>query len=1184
MNSEDDHRSSFKSIVHIFVRIAMALCKAPQQQTFMFHQVGSAPLPIVQHSRIMRPTATFLSASFFLASGVFSFSASAQGYRTELISHTTVAMTTGDLDGDGDVDIISGGIFNLVWNENNGDGTFERNTISLDVQEAQCVVMVDLDQDGHQDLVVADMAANRILYFRNLGDNTFDRFFLATGTTGTAGIAVADLDGDGDLDIVCAASTGNKIFWLRNDGGFNFTSITIASGMTGATHVVVNDFDGDGDPDIAAGMQTAGAMRLFRNEGNANFTNILLGNISTPRRLVQQDVDQDGDIDLLYAGTGGVGYFRNDGGTFVQQSLFTYSGVRGVAMADMNGDGYNDLLYADYTENDMRLSNYNTATGSFLGGSIALDTDFDYASMIMAADLNGDGLMDAVCGSSFDIRVYINNGNDTYTNRRLNRYLGGARGVCHGDLDNDGDIDMMAVGGLFMNWYKNDGTGKMTANVVREGLGRIEVSGAIYLAAADMDGDGDMDVVLSERLGNRISWIENLGGGNFAKHSVSFLSDAYGCEPVDFDGDGDMDVLGSSLNGGGVYWFENDGNQNFTQRLINSSYASPYEVRAFDYDNDGDMDVVSACYSNLDVTGKVILFRNMGNGTFQAQTVDAAAPGTTSVQWVDLDGDGDMDIVASLGGNSRLKWYENNGESIPSFTGHVMAYGVQNATYMMATDLDGDGDIDLIASALNARSTLWFENDGNQVFTRHDLARNISNSRIVGAGDIDGDGVPEIYATCMTTDAVHLYHHTGLAPEPVQGPTPTACHDLFISELVHQPGDAALALEIYNPRSVPVDLSGYALRFYPNGQHHYDASMLVGIIPAGGTHVVVAPNYDTDINTYADQITNIWFDGSEAIVLANGDVPIDVIGKVGEAFDDGDYWFNNGVGTFYTVLVRKPTISHGDSNGMDAFLPDEEWIAYAVDDYSHLNSHVSPCTSVCTPSVSITATTLEVCHGDQATFTATPSSGGTAPIYRWTMNGIVVGGSGPSYTSPPLSADATVQCAITSNSSCAPATAVSGNSITITLVPAPAPVASSIGAVLSASPVPNATYQWYLEGDPISGATEQEYTATQNGNYTVVATVEDCASELSNVLPFFTTNIAGVHIDYGFSLFPNPTEGLLNIRTDRPVERVELWNALGELVLSTHESMLDLSSSAAGVYSVAITAGGERRVLRVVLH
>lgn len=1136
-----------------------------------------AALPNTMRTNITLRTALVLAPILCV------LAASAQGYRTELISHTTLSMTTGDLDGDGDVDIISGGIFNLVWNENNGDGTFERRTISLDAQEAQCVLLEDLDQDGHQDILVADMAANRILYYRNDGSNGFDRFFLFNGTSGTASIAVADLDNDGDLDVACAAFTGNKVFWLRNEGGLAFTAVDIATGMTGAAHVLVHDYDGDGDMDVVAAMQTAGAIRLFRNDGSGTFTNELLSTTSTPRRLVQEDIDQDGDMDLLYAGSGGMGYFRNNAGTFVQQIIYTYSGARGIGVADMDGDGYKDLLYADHDENDMEINKYSPTNGTFTGGGLTLDTDFDNASMISAADVNGDGLLDAVCGSSFDIRVYINNGDNTFSRRPLNRYLGAARGVCHGDFDNDGDTDMMAVGGLFMDWYENDGTGKLEARIMREGIARIQVSNGIYLAAADMDGDGDMDAVLSERLGDRISWIENLGSGNFAKHSVSFLNNAYGCEPVDFDGDGDMDVLASSLNDGNVYWYENDGNQSFTQHTVDVGYPAPYEVRAYDYDNDGDMDVLSACYSNLDVIGKVVLFRNTGGGNFQAQVVDASAPNTTSVCWVDLDGDGDVDILSTMSDSDQVVWYESDGASFPSFTEHVLAYGVRNVTYAVAEDLDGDGDMDVVTSALDDRSTDWFENDGNQVFTRHQLARNIRNPQIVGTGDIDGDGIPEIYASSTETDAVHLYHRTGIVVVPVDGPEPTACHDLFISELVHQPGDVALALEIYNPRSVPVDLTGYALRFYPNGEQQYDGSMLTGIIPAGGTHVVVAPNYDTDIIDYADQVTNIWFDGSDAIVLVNGDVPIDVIGKVGESFGDGDYWFNNGVGTFNTVLVRKPTIDHGDANGTDEFLPDVEWVAYEVDDYTHLGSHVSPCTSVCTPAVIISANALEVCPGEQVTFTATPTAGGTAPTYQWTLNGAAVGGAGANYTTPVLTADATVQCAITSNAACAPATAVTGNSITITLVPAPAPVASSSGATLSASPVPNATYQWYLDGAPIPGATEQNYTAEENGNYTVVAIVHDCASDPSNVLPYFTTDIGTVGTQ-GIALFPNPTEGRLTIRTEKVIERVEVRNALGALVLSTKDAVLDLGGVAPGVYHVVVIAGGQLMVERVVVR
>ena len=438
--------------------------------------------------------------------------ASAQGYTTELISHTTVAMIDGDLDGDGDIDIISGGIRNLVWNENNGDGSFERRTISLSPLEVQCILMVDMDQDGDQDLLLADMAGNSILYARNDGDQNFDLLYLVTATQGTSGIAVGDLDGDGDLDIAGASFTGNRVYWLRNDGGFAFTSQDIVTGLSGVAHVLANDYDADGDIDLAVAVQTGGAYRLMRNNGAGTFTNELLANSSTPRRLVNEDVDQDGDMDIMYAGGGGVGYFRNTNGTFAQQSIFTYFGCRGVGAADMNGDGYKDLLYADYEEDDMSIGWYNTSNGSLIGGGgIVVDNDFDYASMISAADLDGDGDMDMVCGSTFDIRVYLNNGG-TFTRRPLNRITNDARGVCHGDFDGDGDTDMMAVGGLHMTWFQNDGTGELTPHILREGPARIQVGGGQVMRTTDLDGDGDDDAVLCERSGDKVSWIENLGG------------------------------------------------------------------------------------------------------------------------------------------------------------------------------------------------------------------------------------------------------------------------------------------------------------------------------------------------------------------------------------------------------------------------------------------------------------------------------------------------------------------------------------------------------------------------------------------------------------------------------------------------------------------------------------------------
>ena len=987
-----------------------------------------------------------------------------------------------------------------------------------------------------------------------------------------SGIAIADLDGDGDTDLACAAFTQNKVYWLRNEGGFAFTPVDIATGLSGVTRVLAADYDADGDVDIATAVQTGGAYRFLRNNGSGTFANELLATGNTPRRIVNADIDQDGDTDILYAGGSGIGYFRNDAGTFTQRSLFTYNGCRGVGTADMDGDGYNDLLYTDYAEDDMSIAGYS-ADGNFNGMDISLDTDFDYASMISAADLDGDGDMDIVGGSDFDLRVYINDGG-TFTKRPLNRILNDARGVCHGDFDNDGDTDLMAVGGLYVNWYRNDGTGKLTALIVREGTMRIQVGGGVDLKAADMDGDGDLDAVLTERAANKVSWIENLGGGNFAKHLVYTLSYAYSCDPVDFDGDGDMDVVASNLTGGFVYWYENNGSQVFTQHMVDGTYPQPYEVRALDYDNDGDMDVLSACYSNLQQVGKLVLFRNTGNGNFSSIEVDQSAPGITSAFWTDLDGDGDQDIVATMGESDRVNWYENDGNTIPWFTEHVLAYGVRFATYVVANDLDGDGDMDVVTSALDDRSTDWFENDGNQNFTRHTLAHNVYNAQFVGTGDIDGDGTPEIYASCAESEAVHLYRRTNDVLQPVTGPVPVACHDLVISEMVHQPGDMARALEIYNPRSVPVDLSGYSLRFYPNGQYTYGSAMLTGVIPAHGTHTVVAPNYTTGIGNYADQITWLWFDGSDAIALVHGNMPIDIIGKVGEFFEDDDYWNHNGVGTFYTVLVRKPTVDHGDADGTDDFHPDVEWTAYAVNDYSHLGSHTGPCDAICTPVVSIALFVTEVCAGATVDFTANVSDGGAAPAYQWFMNGVLVG-SGATFTTPPLEADAQVHCTVVSNAACAPVGEVLSAPVTVHVVQVPVPVASISGPVLSASPVPGGSYQWYLDGNAIPGATAATYTATANGVYSVEGLVQGCASALSDTVLYQINTGLYEPGTTPVRLYPNPTDGMIHISSPSPVQRVRAWNALGACILDSRTPRINLSGHAAGPYAIGITVAGK---------
>ena len=129
------------------------------------------------------------------------------------------------------------------------------------------------------------------------------------------------------------------------------------------------------------------------------------------------------------------------------------------------------------------------------------------------------------------------------------------------------------------------------------------------VSAADIDGDGDMDVLAGH---NNIAWYENDGFESFTPHTIS-TSAASSVYTVDLDGDGDMDVVGSST--GSVGWYENDGSGNFANHTICNHYwhRGFKSVYALDVDRDGDMDVVAASSSP---NNKIIWYENDGSQYF----------------------------------------------------------------------------------------------------------------------------------------------------------------------------------------------------------------------------------------------------------------------------------------------------------------------------------------------------------------------------------------------------------------------------------------------------------------------------------------------------------------------------------------------------------------------------------------
>ena len=213
------------------------------------------------------------------------------------------SVTLGDVDGDGDLDLVAGNNFgeaNRVY-INDGAGSFTDSGNVLGANDTRSVTLGDLDGDGDLDLVAGNFndQANRI-YF-NDGAGGFTDGFQILRRNNTQSVTLGDVDGDGDLDLVAGnVGEANQVF--VNDGAGFFTDSGQALGVNDTASVTFGDVDGDGDLDLVAGNNSGQANRVYLNDGAGSFTDSgqALGSRAT-ESVTLGDVDGDGDLDLVTA-------------------------------------------------------------------------------------------------------------------------------------------------------------------------------------------------------------------------------------------------------------------------------------------------------------------------------------------------------------------------------------------------------------------------------------------------------------------------------------------------------------------------------------------------------------------------------------------------------------------------------------------------------------------------------------------------------------------------------------------------------------------------------------------------------------------------------------------------------------------------------------------------------------------
>jgi FG-GAP-like repeat/Secretion system C-terminal sorting domain len=294
-----------------------------------------------------------------------------------------------------------------------------------------------------------------------------------------------------------------------------------------------------------------------------------------------------------------------------------------------------------------------------------------------------------------------------------------------------------------------------------------DFSGALWVFAADVDGDGDTDVLGAAENANDITWWENLDGTglNWSQHIISSAFAGAACVYAeDMDGDGDIDVLGASPSANYISWWENmDGTGLiWFERIVSISYFGAVSVHAEDVDGDGDMDVLGAV-STLD---EIIWWENLdGAGLDWSQHIVGMAgefSDANSVHAEDMDGDGDVDVLAS-GGFDNIFWWENLDGTGLNWSQHAVDGWYSSVNCVYAEDMDGDGDMDVLGSAHLADDITWWENvDGSGLsWTDHNVDDMFYFAWNVYAEDVDGDGSMDVLGAAYDAHEITWWDNMG---------------------------------------------------------------------------------------------------------------------------------------------------------------------------------------------------------------------------------------------------------------------------------------------------------------------------------------------------------------------------------------------------------------------------------------
>lgn len=621
------------------------------------------------------------------------------------LSYTAMSV---DIDQDGEVDVVEwdGTQVWILWNL--GIEGFRKELVGTAPSSISTMVSGgDLNGDGYQDLFFRASTMHVLL-----SGQTWQ--LINTGVTRGAGVGdMADVDADGDVDILYGDEETEIFENVLGDGTAFVPYVLSTSSMRRG---FLEDMDNDGDPDIVAvtksGTFGSASTYVYEND-QAGFVWNRISVTGDADDVSVGDVDEDGMLDVITVAGGG-----SQGAEF---------SVRRQSAPMQFTSLYSNGSYANGSSRVVWIGNYQYLDA----GSVVT---INPANGAITKDRHGLSLVDnrrhpsgvgALVNTRGGAQIHFMPGPNGYTTDT--RVVSPTAGwfddqqehFSIGDIDGDGDADLAVLND------RND------AAIVMRNLGRDGLtweSHALLVAApesvtlGDLTGDGRDEVIVGH--GNGITWFEDVGG-TWVEHADLVLGDdVFRVHAYDADEDGDLDVLFSQY-GSGEYLLEyatNTAGVLSNPQPVDASVRGwyPNHVETFDVDNDGELDIIA----------DEMLFRSRPGPNW---TSSMAFPDEECVM-ADLDGDGDGDRACAQVGFVQL--YTSTAgvlwnSSVLAPPGTIADCGIA------AGDIDADGATDLIGAGCdNGVSVLY--NDGAGGFTAELLTSEEASA--VLALDLDGDG------------------------------------------------------------------------------------------------------------------------------------------------------------------------------------------------------------------------------------------------------------------------------------------------------------------------------------------------------------------------------------------------------------------------------------------------------------